>query len=332
MRKFRLRRNSPSFLRTAAAGAAIAFLFSIPLRAQSPSPAWPFPSRSPGNAAAQTPATSPVRSTRPPYDVPLRQESWDQLPNREISAAGEKALALRPTQWRQGETDNFIIHYRSMGDALQVVREIEFDLWYVAQSLGAVPEQYARKSHVYVFRDEKEWQNFLEGTHAPDWVHSFAIRDDLFLDLRAAEGGFDSQPLAHETTHAIIARIYGRRRWPLWLNEGFAEYMGEASVAARNSRSARSNQRKLHFTQMTVAELTATGRYPADLDEVARLYETSAKFVRYLCHQYPKELFPKFVDRVVDGEPVTTALVEIYENDFSDMAEFEKRFSRFTRG
>ena len=49
------------------------------------------------------------------------------------------------------------------------------------------------------------------------------MRDDLFLDVRAAQGGFDSQTLAHETTHAIVARIYGGRRWPLWLNEGFAE-------------------------------------------------------------------------------------------------------------
>jgi hypothetical protein len=124
------------------------------------------------------------------------------------------------------------------------------------------------------------------------------------------------------------ARIYGNRSWALWLSGGFAEYMGEASVAAGNSHSARSNQRKLHFAQMTVAELTATGRYPADLDEIARLYDTSAKFVRYLFNQHPKEFFPKFVDRVIDGEPAASALVEIYGNDFSDMAEFERRFTR----
>ena len=253
------------------------------------------------------------------------------MPNREISPAGEQALALQPAQWRHGETDNFIIHYRSMSDALQVAREIEFDLWYVAQSLGAVPEQYARKSHVYIFRDEKEWQKFLTETRAAEWVHSFALRDDLFLDLRAAGGGFDSHTLAHETTHAIVARIYAKRRWPLWLSEGFAEYMGDASVAARNSRSPRSNQPKLQFAQMTVAELLTTRHYPEAPMEVARLYDTSAKLVRYLFNKYPKELFPKFVDRVIVGAPATETLVEIYGNEFSDMAEFEKRFSRFTR-
>ena len=82
---------------------------------------------------------------------------------------------------------------------------------------------------------------------------------------------------------------------------------------------------------MTVTELTATRRYPAEPEEVARLYETSAKFVRYLFNKYPRELFPKFVDRVLDGQAVAAALPEIYGKAFSDMAEFEKRFARFIR-
>lgn len=261
----------------------------------------------------------------------MRQERWEQLADHAISPAGAEALAIRPEQWRHGETENFIVHYRSLSDALQIAREIEFDLWYVAQSLGVQPAQYARKSHVYVFQNEKEWRLFLSETQTPGWVHSFALRDDLFLDVHAAQGGFDSQTLAHETTHAIVARIYGSRRWPLWLSEGFAEYMGSASVAARHWRSPLSNQRKLHFAEMSVAELTTTTRYPADPEAVARLYDTSAKFVRYLFNKYPKDLFPKFVERVLAGEPATTALVEIYGNEFSDMAEFEKRFRRFTR-
>ena len=156
-----------------------ALIFAIPLRAQAPSPAWPFPSRVAGNGG--TPSPRPARSTPPPYDVPLRQEHWEQLADHSISPAGEKALALHPERWRHGETENFVIHYRSLSDALQIAREIEFDLWYVAQSLGATSEQYARKSHVYVFQDEKEWQKFPVETQAPDWVHSFALRDELFL-------------------------------------------------------------------------------------------------------------------------------------------------------
>lgn len=295
---------------------------------------WPFPSRSPAGeiapaaAASSTPAP---RSTPPPYDVALRQEPWEKLSDQEISRVGQEALAIRPQQWRHGETENFIFHYRGLSDALQIAREIEFDLWYVAQSLGASKADYTKKSHVYVFADEKEWQRFVAVSRAPAWSHGLAIDDELFLNVRAAGGGFDSQSLAHETTHAVVARLYPGRRWPVWLNEGFAEYMGDASVAARHSHTPRSNQHKLQNARMTVAELTTTARYPLDVDAVERLYDTSAKFARYLFNKYPKELFPKFVDRLLNGEPAATALAEVYGDEFRDMNEFEKRFSRFTR-
>jgi hypothetical protein len=311
-----------------AAGAVNALLCANLLCGQTPSPARRFASPHPGNLGSPSP--TPARSTPPPYDVALRQERWEQLADHAISPDGEKALPLRPEHWRHGETENFILHYRSLSDALQIAREIEFDLWYVAQTLGATPPQYSRKSHVYVFQDEKEWQRFLAETQTPTWVHSFSVADELFLDVRV-QGGFDSHTLAHETTHAIVARFYGNRTWPLWLNEGFAEYMGDASVAARHWRLPLSNQRKLKFAEMTVADLIATTHYPAEPRQVARLYATGAKFVRYLFNKYPRELFPRLLDRVLDGQAPESALIEIYGNEFSDMAEFEKRFARFIR-
>lgn len=263
--------------------------------------------------------------------MPLRQESWAQLPNHDLSRAGEEALSLRPQQWRHGETENFTIHYRTMGDALQVAREIEFDLWYVAQSLGAKKADYTRKSHVFIFADEKEWQKFVALHHAFPWAHSLAIRDELFLNVKASGGGFDSQALAHETTHAVVARIYGARRWPVWLSEGFAEYMGAASVAARHWHGPQSNQQQLPNAGMSIDALFATTQYPLNRAAVDSLYETSAKFVRYLFNRYPKELFPKFVDRLLDGEPAANALAEVYGGEFQNMAEFQKHFQNFTR-
>jgi hypothetical protein len=53
--------------------------------------------------------------------------------------------------------------------------------------------------------------------------------------------------------------------------------------------------------------------------------------VRYLFNKYPRELFPKFVDRLLGGEPAAQALAETYGDEFRNMEEFEKRFSRFTR-
>jgi len=56
-----------------------------------------------------------------------------------------------------------------------------------------------------------------------------AVHDDLFLNVHGTGKGFESHTLAHETTHAVVARIYRNRRWPVWLSEGFADYVADAS-------------------------------------------------------------------------------------------------------
>src|SRR3954469_23481062 len=316
--------------------------------AQTPRPsAWPFPNSpyynpTPATSSAWpfiTPAATPIAqsasrdsNTAPPArDVPLQEKNWNALANQQVGMIGSKALAIKPEQWKHGETPNFIIHYRRMHEALEVAREIEFDLWNVAQTLGAAPAQYERKSHVFVFKDEVEWKGFLAQTSNPAWSHSFAHRDELFLDVHQQTGAFDSRNLAHETTHAVVARLYARREGPLWLNEGFAEYMGEASVAARHSQNIHRQQQALSLAEMPLAELLATPRYPADRQQVDRLYATSSKLVRYLLNRYPRELFRSLVERVSSGEPAGSALPAVYGAEFADMKAFETKFDRFTR-
>ena len=281
-----------------------------------------------GTAAGQplTPASTP-----PPRNVPLVQKAWQQLSEATVSLAGAAALEIKPEQWRHAETENFILHFRRVGDANAVAREIEFHLWFVAKELGAAKEQYARKSHVYIFKDEREWEKFLASRGQPAWMQSLAIGDELFLNVRAQSGAFDSETLAHETTHAVVARLYRGRRWPLWLNEGFAEYMGRASVAAHHHQHFRRNQRALQMAELTFQQLTSTAVYPSEPEQVQQLYQSAEKFVRYLMNNHPKQLFPRFAERVLAGEPVATALVAIYGNEFNDMAAFERKFARFTR-
>ncbi|MDQ6624213.1 MAG: hypothetical protein M3Y86_12125 [Verrucomicrobiota bacterium] len=300
------------------------FLDGTFARSQTPSPAaWPFNTPSPVQALAS--------STPPPQNPPLQEKSWAQLSQPVVSPVGASALAIKPNEWKHAETENFILHYRRVRDADNVASEIEFHLWFVAKELGATKDQYARKSHVYIFKEEPEWRQFLATTSNPSWSYSFAHGDELYLQVRADNGAFDAENLAHETTHAVVARFYRGRHWPLWLNEGFAEYMGRASVAARHSQTVRRNQAFLRHAEMSVAELTAISRYPTEREQVHELYETAEKFVRYLYNRYPPALFPKFVAHILAGEPASTALAAVYGAEFSDMAGFERKFAHFNR-
>lgn len=268
----------------------------------------------------------------PPRDAPLKEKKWEELTNQEVSDDGKKALAINPAKWKHAETDNFILHYRRMTEAQKVAREVEYDLWFVAKTLGATKDRYTKKSHVFVFEDEDEWQTFLPQTGMALWATSFAYGDELFLNVRGGpqDGGrFNSNTLAHEATHAVIARLYPRQRWPLWLNEGFAEYMAGASIAARKNQTIKRHQQALKYAELPLARLASVTSYPTSQQEVAQLYQTSERFVRFLMDDLPKDRFTQFLEAMLAEKTLEEAVVEVYADKVNDFEGFKKRYERF---
>lgn len=245
---------------------------------------------------------------------------------------GTQALSIKPEKWRHAETENFIVHFQRVTEAKIVVREIEYDLWYVATTLGANKEQYRKKSHVFVFEDEKQWKDFLKLLHGSEWMGSFALHDELFLSVRNMQRGglFNSNTLAHETTHAVVARLYPTERWPVWLSEGFAENMGNASVASHNHEQLKKYQRNLNNGNMTLDELFAVQKYPDSVWEVDRLYQSSEMFVRYLLNELPKDRFHRYVSEILATNDPKQSLVSVYGDKIKDFETFKKKYDAFT--
>jgi hypothetical protein len=107
--------------------------------------------------------------------------------------------------------------------------------------------------------------------------------------------------------------------------------MADACNAVRRGLAPGANPRNLRSATMTLTELMAITRYPEDDASVTQLYETGTKFVRYLFGRYSPELFPRFVNRLLDGTPAQVALVEVYGNEFRDLTAFDKRFQTSIR-
>jgi len=286
-----------------------------------------------GLAVAALPAQQQagLAGDAPPRDVRLVEKKYEQLANRDLGAMGTKALAIVPAKWKHAETDNFIVHYRRVTEAQRAVREIEYALWYVAKTFGATKEQYARKSHVFIFQDEKEWKQFLVQTVIPQWSASFARGDELFLHVGGMGEGFDSHLVAHETTHAVVARLYPRKHWPVWLNEGFAEYMGSACVAARKGQYIKGLERNLTLAGLSFDQLIATTEYPQSREEVRRFYQSSEKVVRFLMTEFPKQDFPKFAEAMLGDSTFESAVVAVYGKQVKDFDAFKKKYERFEK-
>ena len=320
---FRTRIFSPAF-----AGILLSFGASAATRATEES--WPFSPRT--SAPTGRPSPSP-KPEEPPRDTPLVEQKWETLSNKNLRKEGEAALAIDPGKWKHAETDHFVLHYRRVTEAQKVAREVEYDLWFIAKTLDAKKEQYQRKSHVFVFEDDEEWHVFLGKVQMPAWIASFAYGDELFLNVRKTQetGRFDSKTLAHETTHAVVARLYPDQRWPLWLAEGWAEYMGGASVAARKGQSVKRHQTQLRFAAMPLETMERLTSYPADEILVAQLYQTSEKLVRYLMAELPKERILRFIEAALAGKSLQTCVLEVYGDQFKDWADFRKKFELFDR-
>jgi hypothetical protein len=278
------------------------------------------------NAPLGTVATA----DEPPRNVRLIEKKFEELSSPPTSAYSRIALAIKPDKWRHAETDNFIFHYRRITEAQKVVNQIEYHLWFVAKALGASKDRYQRKSHVFIFKDEAEWKEFLPKTDASSWAASFAHADELYLNVRE-KGGFEENILAHETTHAVVARLYFSQPWPVWLNEGFAEYMGGASQGARKGISAFHYQGALRMGDIPLAQLTSMTDYPTNREQVHALYQSSQKLVRFLMNELPKDRFPKFVDQILATNDFKKSLLAVYSDKIPSMQMFERRYERFVK-
>jgi hypothetical protein len=258
------------------------------------------------------------------------QKPLSSLSHRDASPNGQTALGLRPAAWLHSESPHFVLHYRRITEAKKVALEIEYHLAFVARVLGAAPDRYARKSHVFIFEDENDWKTFLAKTPIPPWSASFALGDELYLNVRDGRTGmFDSQTLAHETTHAVVARLYPGQPWPLWLNEGFAEHMSGLSVGARMGQYNPRLMQRLHLATLPLDQLTALTAYPVAAEGVAQLYQSSERLVRFLMTNQPADRFPRFVDALLAGDTLQTAVPKIYGDRFPTFAVFVKRYELF---
>lgn len=268
---------------------------------------------------------------RPPTPRPFEPKEFAQLSNAQMSRHGLRALTFRPERWLQGETENFILHYRRITEAKRVGLEIEYHLWYVARALAAAPERYQRKSHVFIFEDEKEWADFKTIANIVPWASSLAAGDELFLSIRDGRTGlFDSRTLAHETTHAVVARIYPGLRLPLWLSEGFAEVMARRSSAARVGQYPGLTQALQQMPDYSLHALQTLEVYPSSPVEVMRFYRSAERLTRFLYEKHPPARFPAFVEALLAGRPFGEAVVSVYAPTYPNFGEFEKAFARFT--
>ena len=82
---------------------------------------------------------------------------------------------------------------------------------------------------------------------------------------------------------------------------------------------------------MSLDQLTGLTVYPTDLREVAQLYQSSERLVRFLMKDHPPERFVRLLDLLTSGETLEAAVPQVYPERYKDYAAFVKRYGQLPK-
>ena len=278
-----------------------------------------------GAAFAQSPPDDDTRGLQG-----LPEVAFDSLSDKNVTALGRAALAIRPGAWKHAETDNFVYHFFHGFVATPVSVEAEYYYRVVAKELGKDTSQWERKSHIYIFESPEDWAAFQKKASLDPWTGGIHSQGALFIQ-RNPQFKFKGRTLGHEITHLVIYRFFGAGV-PLWLNEGYAEYASIGAYAsyerARGMDARPQSARIAPADYIPVDKLVEISVYPEDVLQVRTFYAESEKLVRFLLAENAQG-FIRFLEGMSQGNKFETALSKGYGGRFASAADLNSEFEKY---
>jgi hypothetical protein len=259
----------------------------------------------------------------------LPEVEFARLSQRDPNPLGQKALAIRPEQWKHGETEHFIYHFADSFVVTPISVEAEFHYRVVAKELQREqPAASDTKSHIYIFQKPEDWRQFQSAGQLEPWTGGIQSQGSLFI-VRDPSYKFTTNVLGHEIAHLIIHRYYPDGI-PCWLNEGFAQYVSKGAQAsylrARNYLAKPQSQSIAPEKLIPLTTLLALTYPPSN--QVETFYDESERLVRFLAAT-DKASFLRFLDAVARHQPFETALSENYGTKFFTAEALEEKFRQY---
>jgi len=258
----------------------------------------------------------------------LTEIEFDALSHKDRSVFAQKALSLHPEQWKHAETEHFVYHFVRGFVASRVAVEAEFYFRFIAKQLERDEPAGAAKSHIYIFDRDEDWAQFQAVGSLEQWTGGIQHEGSLFL-LRNPAYKFADNTLGHEIAHLILHRAYGRNV-PLWLNEGFAEYVSRAGYAsfhrARGYRAKPWSDAIAPESLLPTETLLAARVVPSA--NVELFYRQSERLVRFLVST-EKGRFLALLDALGRRESFEPVFLRTYGGAFASRNDFDEKFAAY---
>ena len=174
-----------------------------------------------------------------------------------------------------------------------------------------IPEYWAEKGHTHP-----------AGLFVPGQEKNYiALRIDV-------EGEYPYLPIYHEYVHLIVNLNY--QHFPLWLNEGFADFLGCATLTAKGGKLGQPSSSELYVLQQSkllpldlLFKVDHQSPYYNEANKTNIFYSESWALVHYLMldpEKQKEQLLSKYISFVENGaDPVEAAT-----RAFGDLAQLQK--------
>jgi tetratricopeptide (TPR) repeat protein len=179
-----------------------------------------------------------------------------------------------------------------------------------------IPEYWAEKGHTHP-----------AGLFVPGQERNYiALRIDV-------EGEYPYLPIYHEYLHLIVNLNY--QHFPLWLNEGFADFFGCATVTAKGGKLGQPSSSELDILQQNkllrldrLFKVDPQSPYYNEADKTNIFYAESWALVHYLMLDPAKQkeqLLSKYISLVENG----VDSVEAATRAFGDLSQLQKALESY---
>ncbi len=252
----------------------------------------------------------------------INTTSWERLSDKDIGPQGRAALIINKKNWKHAETEHFVCHFTDDKEAEICYVNSEVYYNWIKDFFGVLQDKWRKKNHVFIFTEKPMWDDFLARLNYKRKVDGFTNGWELFM-YRQPDFVGPRESLAHEMTHIIVFR-FTAGPLPLFLNEGFAEFVSSQAIKLQLEEGGWKQGLSKHLNPeeyIPLNEIAAMNSYPEG--RVAAFYGESGWFTKFLVSKYGKEKFYDLLKSVSHGEDFKRSLekvcgsdLETVENDF----------------
>ncbi|MDD5680548.1 MAG: peptidase MA family metallohydrolase [Candidatus Omnitrophica bacterium] len=238
-------------------------------------------------------------------------------------------LQTQAADFEKLEKGHFVIYHNNRDLANDLIWKAEYYYKKILGHFGVAefrPWTGKDKCEIYLYKTKAD---YMKATGAPEWSGGQAQFSPLRFSAFENSRNLKAAVFPHELTHMLFHLFMDKKRMPLWLEEGMAQFEEEDQTSLyRQKQFIKQNIKG--DTYIKLSELTGIQAVPED--NVELFYAESASVVAHLITDNIRTSYGKFLTYLKNGDSTDTALKKSYQWKYKNgVNDLEIRWLEFVK-